>query len=257
MPTHLSGISTYCFRWCERCPFTLRCSVFEMGKQTGEASVRDYAVPRALPALSGSYPAFLERLDRQLAAEGLSVSAIQAGTSYTVASLRVQSRQIVLNYMSGSEWVQRILRLANYSSPAVQAAHVLNWYVLMLGPKIQRALKGWEESTEPHGDYYYQDSRRTAYLVLLATARATAAATVLLEDGTPPRPRLLEIVRQLIGISQGMRNIFPDVSLFPRPFWDYEPYTSEQLAYYDGHPPLDPFRDGLWSFSGQRAPGGG
>jgi len=31
-PRHLPGVHNYCDRWCERCPLTLRCSVFAVGQ---------------------------------------------------------------------------------------------------------------------------------------------------------------------------------------------------------------------------------
>src|SRR5438874_2560150 len=43
-PRHISGVHNYCDRWCERCPLTLRCSVFAVDAEmavAGEAHDRE------------------------------------------------------------------------------------------------------------------------------------------------------------------------------------------------------------------------
>ena len=250
MVDHLSGISNYCFRWCERCPFTARCAIFGRGVP----SRQDFSIPAAFPALSGSYAAFRRRLNHQLQKDGSSVQSIEAEPALTEADLRRISRNMVLEHLQSSEWSQLWHRSADFDNPVVQAVHELNWYIVLLGPKMQRALMSEEQSTNQRGEFYYFDARRTAYLVVVSLARATAAVTVLLEQGIEPRSRLLELAQRFLRLSANLRKRMPDISLFPRPYWDHQPYRAEVLAYYGGHPPLNPFQEGMWAYRGEQAP---
>ena len=254
MAEQLSGIANYCFRWCERCPFTDRCGVYELGLQMGAEDPTRNELPRSFPAVSGSYRDFLARLDVQLALDGESVASLQREPTLTVQELNKRAKMLVLNHLKSSDWVLPLIRTADFSQPAVQAAHVLNYYTVVLGPKLQRALRSHEHSGRDPEDFYYADARHTAYLVLLILARTTAAVVVLLESSAGPRPVLLKQLREFLGFSGALRKLFPDVALFPRPFWDEEPWMTEQLAYFGGHPPLHPFREGIWSYGGGRAP---
>ena len=252
MQNHLSGISNYCFRWCERCPFTGRCAIFDQGERSG-LSRQTFSLPAAFPALSGSYAAFLHRLDAQLRKEGSSVLAVEQEPTLTAQELANTCRNMVLEHLQSSAWSQQWHQSENFANPVVQAVHELNWHIILLGPKMQRALKSEEESVDPRGDFYYFDARRTAYLVVVCLARASAAVTVLLEQGIEPRTRLLELARRFLRLSASLRERMPDISLFPRPYWDHQPYRAEVLAYYGGHPPLNPFQEGMWAYRGERA----
>ena len=254
MLDHLSGISNYCFRWCERCPFTRRCAVHGFDRQVADRS--DLIVPAVFPALSGSYASFQHRLDLQLRREGTSLAAVEAEPILTTAELGTSSRNMVVDHLQSSEWSQQWHRSADFDNPVVQAVHELNWYIILLGPKIQRVLRSEEESADPRGDFYYFDARRTAYLVVVSLARATAAVTVLLEHGIEPRAQLLKLGRRFLRLSVSLRRKLPDISLFPRPYWDHQPYRAQILAFYDGKPPINPFLEGMYAYRGERAPDG-
>lgn len=253
MAEELAGIANYCFRWCERCPFTNRCGVYALGRQTGSEDLKPANLPRAFPALSGFYRTFLARLDRQLGPDGESVTSLEQ-KCLTVEELKNRAKRWVVSHLNGSVWIMPLLRSADFTLPAVQAAHVFNFYTVVLGSKLQRVLRSHEICGDDSDDFHYVDARRTAYLVLLILARTTAALTVLLEKNAGPRDRLLTRVQEVSAFSASLRKLFPDVSLFARPYWDAEPWLSEQRAFYAGHPPLHPFREGLWSFHGSRAP---
>ncbi|PPK88164.1 hypothetical protein CLV84_1129 [Neolewinella xylanilytica] len=257
MTDQLSGIANYCFRWCERCPFTDRCGVYSLGRELGAEGRQQNTMPRAFPALSGSYADFLRRLEKQLMVDGVSLQELETDPPLPVAEIKSRSRSMVIEYLSASQWTRPLLQSANFDDPSVQAAHALNWYVVMLGPKVQRCLHSREETTEQGDGFFYEDARRTAYLTLLCLARATAAVTVLLERSVSPRSRLVGLVVQFIRLTESIRRVFPDVSLYPPPHWDQEPYLSEQLAFYGGVLPLHPFLEGMWRYGGERAPGGG
>ena len=254
MLDHLSGISNYCFRWCERCPFTRRCAVYSLGEQTADR--QKFTLPAAFPALSGSYADFQRRLDLELQREGSSLLTIETEPALTTDQLSANCQNMVLDHLQASAWSQQWQQSEDFENPVVQAVHELNWYIILLGPKMQRALKSEEESADPRGDFYYFDARRTAYLVVVSLARVTAAVTVLLEHGIEPRQRLLELARRFLRLSVSLRSKLPDISLFPRPYWDHQPYRAEVVDFYGGKPPLNPFLEGMYAYRGERAPDG-
>jgi cytochrome c-type biogenesis protein CcmE len=55
-------------------------------------------------------------------------------------------------------------------------------------------------------------------------------------------------------MQQALRHFYPYANAFERVAFDEEDYQEEIEAYYEGHLPLDPFRDGPWTVVGSRAP---
>ncbi|MGB3798810.1 MAG: hypothetical protein WA952_03285 [Lewinella sp.] len=256
MPDALSGIANYCFRWCERCPYTGHCTVFEMGARSGAENLRNRDLPRSFPALAGTYKDFLQRLGTQLQRDGIDLDVLESRPPLSMEELITHSRKVVLRYLQDSQWTRGLVRSANFDDPAVQAAHALNWYVITIGPKIQRSLKSRLESGNHPEDYFYADARRTAYLTLLCLSRSIAAITVVLECDIRPRVSLVNLAAEFVQLISSLRTIYPDVSLFSRPVWDDPAELVQQAAFYNGKPPLHPFQEGMWGYGGQRAPGG-
>jgi len=77
----IDSVSTYCHRWCERCPFTSRCSLVAYNKEHIPKKLQDEIVPlpNSFPALSGKFSHFLGRLELCLVQYRNSLSVIGYG----------------------------------------------------------------------------------------------------------------------------------------------------------------------------------
>jgi hypothetical protein len=125
--------------------------------------------------------------------------------------------------------------------------------------KVARAVNGLEvsfpgEPPENGPDNIRSDGNATAKVAILAIVRALAALSVMLRDPKPFEEELLTFTLDLLRLQQGLRYHYPYVAGFERPGFDDPDFQEEIEAFYEGHLPIDPFRDGPWQTVGGRAP---
>jgi len=224
----IDSVSTYCHRWCERCPFTSRCSLVAYNKEHIPKKLQDEIVPlpNSFPALSGKFSHFLGRLELCLVQYRNSLS--------------------VIGYGAGEE---RPRSAPDFTKPDVQAIREFYWYLTMVGPKFRRAVKDRDNAEEVN-----MDGIRTARLTHIILVRAIVAMTVLIEQhGKPAYEDLRIILEDSLRLLAGVRTLFPDVHLYPRPGFDDSGERDYLNKFYGGFPPVDPFEDGTWN-PGGRAP---
>jgi len=258
----IDSVSNYCNRWCERCPFTDRCSLIaysptEEIPPLGEDIV---TLPASFPAMSGNFGDFLKRLDRQLKAFGSSLTETGYGVGEEIprpsglhaSALEKKARQLgmMLLDLKESPWMPDGHRNPDFSQADVQALVEFRWYQLMIGPKYRRAVREVPEQNE----HTERDAAFTARLTHLVLVRAICGITVLLEThGHSAYDDLREILEGNLRLLAGLRELFPKAYRHRRPGFD-DPGERRQLeAFFEGFPPVDPFEDGTWS-PGGRAP---
>lgn len=270
MPKMIDSVHNYCHRWCERCPFTERCSLVS-GPLTELPDILDEVVPlpNVFPAMSGRFGGFLERLDRQLRAEGTSLEEISYGADREspaparthVSTFVKLSMDVAIGGVGqrnrSPEWMPDLYHGADFSDPAVQAGHELYWYLTMVGPKFRRCVKDpiapFPEDLKTYGKYG-RDGVFTARLVHLALVRIICAITVLLEArGHEAYNDLIGPLKNVFKLLAGLRKEHPEAYRFRRPGFDDPGERRFLEAFYGGNPPVDPFVDGTWSRGG-RAP---
>jgi hypothetical protein len=137
---------------------------------------------------------------------------------------------------------------------------VLRWYGTLLSGKVNRAISREEEpwlDDDNNGPVTVNsDENGSAKLSLIAIVRCLGAVAVMLREPGPYEEELITLVLDLLRLQQGMRVYFPQAGYFERPGFDDPEYFDEMMDFYDGHPPIDPFRDGPWVVQGCRAPEG-
>lgn len=258
----IDSVSNYCNRWCERCPFTDRCSLIayspvEEIAPLGEALV---PLPASFSAMSGRFSDFLRRLDLQLRSFGSSLTEIGYGVGEEVprssgfppSALEKMARQLSMKMLrlKEADWMPDGHRKPDFKRADVQALVELRWYQVMIGPKYRRAVRARPEANE----HTERDAAFTARLTHLVLVRAICGVTVLLEShGQPAYDDLHELLEGNLRLLAGLRELFPRAYRYRRPGFD-DPGEQRQLeAFFGGFPPVDPFEDGTWS-PGGRAP---
>lgn len=257
----IDSVSTYCHRWCERCPFTSRCSLVAFNKEHLPKSLQEEIVPlpNAFPALSGKFSHFLGRLELCLLKYRNSLSVVGYGareehprpTGMSEAALAELSMTVSLGTrgLEKAAWVPEFHQAPDFTKADVQAIREFYWYVTMVGPKFKRAVKDLTDADEAN-----ISNKRTARLTHIILARAIVSITVLIEEhGEPAYKALRTLLEDTLRLLAGIRALFPDAYQYPRPGFD-DPAEREYLQkFYGGYPPVDPFEDGTWS-PGRRAP---
>ncbi len=257
----IDSVSTYCHRWCERCPFTSRCSLVAYNKEHIPKKLQDEIVPlpNSFPALSGKFSHFLGRLELCLVQYRNSLSVIGYGageerprsTGMSEAALSELSMTVMrgIRGLEKAAWVPEFHQAPDFTKPDVQAIREFYWYLTMVGPKFRRAVKDRDNAEEVN-----MDGIRTARLTHIILVRAIVAMTVLIEQhGKPAYEDLRIILEDSLRLLAGVRTLFPDVHLYPRPGFDDSGERDYLNKFYGGFPPVDPFEDGTWN-PGGRAP---
>ena len=257
----IDSVSNYCHRWCERCPFTERCSLVAFSREKVPPELREKIVPlpNAFPATSGKFSGFLGRLELMLVKYRNSLSVVGYGareekprpTGMTAAALLELSMTVMLETreLRKAGWMPEVMEDPDFSRADVQAGRELYWYLTMVGPKYRRAAMD-----KPPGGHTDLDAKRTARLTHLILARVIVAITVLIEEhGRAAYEDLRTILEDCLRLLAGIREQFPEAYRYPRPGFDDPAEQKYLVEFYGGFPPVDPFEDGTWS-PGGRAP---
>jgi len=258
----IDSVSNYCNRWCERCPFTNRCSLiaFSPTEEIPPLGETIVPLPATFPAMSGRFSDFLERLDRQLKTFGSSLAEIGYGVGEETprssglhpSALEKLARELGMLLLGAekSPWMPDGHRNPDFSQADVQALVELRWYQLMVGPKYRRAVREVPERNE----YTERDAAHTARLTHLVLVRAICGITVLLEShGRVAYDDLRQMLEGNLRLLAGLRSLFPQAYRYRRPGFDDPGERRHLEAFFEGFPPVDPFEDGTWS-PGGRAP---
>lgn len=257
----IDSVSNYCHRWCERCPFTNRCSLVAFTKKHLPLEQQEelVALPNAFPALSGKFSDFLGRLELKLVKYRNSLSVVGYGareeyprpTGMSESALGELSMTVMLEAreLRKAAWAPEFHQAPDFSRPDVQAIREFHWYLGMVGPKFRRATMD-----KPNSEAIDMDSVRTARLTHIILARVIVAITVLIEEhGEAAYVDLRTTLEDCLRLLAGIRSRFPEVYLNQRPGFDDPAERKHLETFYGGHPPVDPFEDGTWS-PGGRAP---
>jgi len=254
----ISGVHHHCFRWCERCPFTDRCSNFSRPQEFEHEPLR--SLPAAFPAMSKAFSSYWPALKKSVEAQGLGWKDFcfgleQQNPSSTVSlshdEAREMSKAASMDYMmisqSQPQWLPQTEELI---TDLGQAVACFRWYGVMVGAKFARIIGSADQ-----GGYLsdLETDRPTAKLLHLILARLLAATAIIMEQEPEAAPALLPLVNIYCRLLHYLRINYPKAYLSSRTGFDNPRYSKEIRQFYQGNLPIDPFRDNSWS-AGGRAP---
>lgn len=222
-------IHNYCDRWCERCSFTARCSVFasaesqpahgddsehliqslrnilEYAKLTLEEKCREYGIEITQSDLEKAGRE-IENIESVIRSENLSESA----------------RMYTLGIKTIFETDPSLLG-PNAEDPVIdEIISVISWYQFFIAAKIDRALlgatddQGCEDKDELNDPQ--SDANGSAKVALIAAERSILAWTYLLDTGNAQL--IGPMITQLDTMRHGLESKFPLARDFIRPGFD-------------------------------------
>lgn len=224
-------ISEYCDRWCERCPFTMRCSA--------------YAIHAALPMCDGNLEEALElavgrpqpvepeeeeepEWRRDLANFEPSAADI-AEADRLERERRKRTKQSPITTVAlgiatlSHEWLDlhRDELLKHDDGPLTEAIEIVSWDAHFIHVKLQRALSGRDRFAHDEDfddDPIQNDWNGSAKIALISIERSSAAwATIAAATTDPAAARL---AAELGDLAREVESAFPDVRKFIRPGFD-------------------------------------
>jgi hypothetical protein len=251
-PNHIPGIHNYCDRWCDRCPFTTRCSVFAMaelesGKEDDplETVVRCLDLARELLIRSAEENGIdLEELEAEaepdseepeedLAAEARSDGLMREAEAYSfgagefIRDLEPRLADTAASVADGLEMGLAVGEGLEARERVGEALEVIDRYRLLIRAKLFRALSNrdwWDADSEEVVD---SDADGSAKVALIAVDRSIDAWREMREwlsaagASTPAgSDALLDRIGELHCLRRGIEDRFPRAGRFVRPGFD-------------------------------------
>jgi hypothetical protein len=232
-PRLIRGIHNYCHRWCERCSFTDRCSVF---RETSKYE-RDHPGSDPLDQVKDSLEKTMAVLVAWCEREGIAFEKLRDGDESAddepldeardfstdprdVDPLLKATRDYGRRAFEIVQALETAERLSNWSAEVRSAIDTIAWYSSFIPVKVHRALHGHVDASldEP---ILQTDWNLTAKAARMATAESILAWKIVLEAGeAPAESPLRELVDVLTSIDSDLTNRFPRAMEGVRPGFD-------------------------------------
>ncbi len=228
---YIDFISAYCDGWCERCPFTERCSAFACRTaiaMTGDVSagielaVGDPADPDEPPSTQPPAGHFLpDDLEEPTPEE---IAEFQRGWEQLKAKIDANplSRRAYAHTQAALAWIEAHRELAEHADPiVVEAFAVACWDLFLIEVKLMRALHG-QESLEDDDltleERLQSDWNGSAKVALLSIDRSAQAWTLL--GGILNDAAAISVAEGLDDLRALVDTVFPHARAFKRPGFD-------------------------------------
>ncbi len=227
----ISGIHNYCDRWCERCAFTSRCSVFAMGEEEERIRKESNEPEKDLAEHVGSMLEDALGLLHDLAMEhGIDLNSLDDEESDFVKPGK--ENYLVRKADEHAGWLMKWLEknhdkintiLVTLEEESINeylilndALEVLKWYINFIAVKFSRAIiPPYEDS--PEGRY---DRNGSAKIAIIALTRSIDAMMLLLRFIPDEEDHLLEGLVRLERIKKRALKDFPEAMDIRRPGFD-------------------------------------
>lgn len=242
----ITGIHNYCDRWCERCAFTSKCSVFAIDEQRSNKTKDN---PEAfVEAVSDNFKLVMEMLVHMAEEKGIDLNNLEEDAEYEMEEKKREefADKHILSIHSkdysdrGRNWFQENENVLKTLSDKLNqdislglnsenilkdvdaiedAIEVIHWFNFQIYVKLMRALRHGELDLE-YEDPIQNDVNGSAKVALLGTERSLASWGVLLRNLPEQEDSILPILLLLEKIRTGILKTFPDVNKFIRPGFD-------------------------------------
>jgi len=245
----IPGIYNYCDRWCERCPFTLRCMNYAMSREyTTDPEASDITNEKFWQSLSEIFKVTREMLEESAEELGIDIDSIdfeEASQEESIKNKIVENHECcraakkyseMVNELFESEYIPTLrvvdkqekknsVELNNIDSlnrPAAieEVVEVIYWYQHFIYVKLMRSVHGTLGNTSESLEDYPKDSDGSAKVALIAIDRSMAAWTHMHDYFPNLQAQILAILAQLDRLRKRVETIFPEARNFIRPGFD-------------------------------------
>lgn len=226
-------ISEYCDRWCERCSFTTRCSLYAVQAAT---AMCDGDLEAALELAVGAPPPedAAEGARRQaFEKELLNYQPTESDIDEVVREEDAREERLEESPLTTSAekacllaraWLESNGNVALRSdSPLADAIAVSRWDSYFVSVKLRRALRGQDEyhrGEAQHDDPVQNDWNGSAKVALISIRRSTTAWAAI--AAATADPDAAAVAEQLRRLETETEHTFPDAWKFVRPGFDEE-----------------------------------
>ncbi len=224
----ISVIYNYCDRWCERCEYTDKCSIYyfeEEEKQNGGSEKQD------LDRISEIFTLTMEMLNEIAEEYGLDfdelpdmdveehipgkfeMMAIEYGNS--ISQWLKENKLLLEEKAKNMSIIDK--NQANIFSEVIQ---IINWYSFTIGAKIHRASVNDKIDYESEEEYNKRDQVGSAKIAIISIDRSMNAMRFILNNIPEKEEDSLNYLAKLQKIKQGVLSTIPNAMDFVRPGFD-------------------------------------
>jgi len=248
-PKFITGIYNYCDRWCERCPFTLRCmNLALVNEQFPDQESRDINNETFWRGLSETFRLTLDLLKEAAEREGIDLDAVstekdaeqeelndEIARNHESCRMAKAYAEMVDNWFNSvqaaSAQEQDDLELKTHTEmpnagpfretdTCEDAVEVIRWYQHQICVKLIRAIRGMLEEEDEPLDEFAKDSDGSAKVALIAIDRSIAAWGEMRTWFLAYESEILDILMHLERLRRKAEKVFPDARAFIRPGFD-------------------------------------
>ena len=239
---YIDFISSYCDRWCERCPFTERCSAFAVQIATAMCD-GDFSAGLEL-AVGPPPPRTEEERQRrdQFLEELENLAPTQEEAVAWEREIEEQEErldELPLTTAAETTWLLAQGWLEDHSEslaeqaapPIADALQVAAWDCFFIPVKLHRALHGrdsFQRGETPDDDPVQNDWNGTAKVALISILRSIHAWDTIADTTRDPDAR--QVADALRALQAQVQQGFPDAWRFVRPGFDAVPPDVSELA---------------------------
>ena len=241
--TLISGIYNWCDRWCEKCAFTARCSVFEREQKADLKSPEDF-----WNFISENFKETLVMLRAMAEEQGIDIEKIveesKNDTCVELEENKLDEHPLCVvtdkYLLAGKDWLDSsktkgyLQELAHQEQLGVitpfiakmqrvhleNALEVIQWYLFFIHVKSKRVLndfsgKFWEDY--PDSEKSYNGSAKVAMIAIERSMQAWRKILEIMED---EQDSILELLVLLERARNQLLTLAPNYNLFIRPGFD-------------------------------------
>ncbi|MBN1769115.1 MAG: hypothetical protein JXR50_06385 [Prolixibacteraceae bacterium] len=226
-PEIIPGIHNYCDRWCERCTFTSRCTVFLTEQEMGWNDNLDHENQEFWDKMSLVFESTMELLSESAKRLGIDLDSLD--DEEIVEHEETEIEQFAREYsVDIHNWLKKENQFFNdftvvdeNSQKVVsitEALEVIEWYSMFISAKTHRAMYSFQFVKED--EYSLGDSQGSAKIAVIAIERSLTAFTVLYKQLPRFEDELLGFMVHLEKLKKGILAIVPGAMEFKRPGFD-------------------------------------
>ena len=245
MEKYISGIHNYCDRWCDRCPLTHRCSIFESSANHSNDDHSDFDAISFTENLSENLEKAMDMIRDSIEKHGLDWTtfhkeAVQqelVEPELTRMQQTVKDRAIQYGievkkwFDQNKEWLEDKEDEMNTKTnlgidqnklfkTLSDAIETIQWYNFFIGPKMSRAIRGLHDEFIAPETPIQNDANGSAKITMIAINRSLAAWETLRFHFPERTDDLLDLFRSLAWLRRETLKLFPQVDDFVRPGFD-------------------------------------
>ncbi|GHB23652.1 hypothetical protein [Mongoliitalea lutea] len=246
-PNNIPGIFNYCNRWCERCPFSDRCTLYQQEQEEWPDEDADMNEDSFWDKLKGNLENSIEMLQELAEEQGIDLNEVTA-EEQEEAYHEMQVNELMVNinpltalansyldnclaWVKNQEiWESLHMHIQLQASGKIneleairdESMEVIRWYMTMIPSKIHVALSSKEEAD--FWDQYPIQERHyngVAKLVKVCVQESKEAWDQLSELFIQVPVQVSTALQLLTAIEEQVSEQFPDADQFIRPGFDW------------------------------------